>query len=248
MKDNCAQHLSDKVVEDFIHGFYGYGNLDSPYWYVGMEEGGGNTLDEIKSRLKAWKEFKAPTTVDVKDYHMEIGIGQFFSEKPVLQTTWSKLIRIHLRLLDKDTSTSEVRSYQRKHWGRKDGNNCLLELMPLPSPGTNKWMYDDFSRLTHLKSRSDYCKFVQPARIVGIQTLIEKHSPKAVLFYGLSPQYMDAWRKIVGRKLEKSEIPGLYWSAAETTIFAVCPHPVAHGYSNAYFESVGDYLAEIDRK
>jgi hypothetical protein len=41
----------DKELDQFAHNFLGYGNLESPIWFIGMEEGGGNTKEEIKSRL-----------------------------------------------------------------------------------------------------------------------------------------------------------------------------------------------------
>ncbi len=35
--------LDDHLLQDFIDGFYGYGNYNAPYWFVGME-GGGETV------------------------------------------------------------------------------------------------------------------------------------------------------------------------------------------------------------
>jgi hypothetical protein len=39
--------LNDQLLEAFMRGFYGFGNYQAQYWFVGMEEGGGNTLDAI---------------------------------------------------------------------------------------------------------------------------------------------------------------------------------------------------------
>jgi hypothetical protein len=40
-----------ELLEEFITNFYGYGKLKSDYWFVGMEEGGGENIDEIIARL-----------------------------------------------------------------------------------------------------------------------------------------------------------------------------------------------------
>lgn len=34
-----------------MHHFYGYGNYQADYWFVGMEEGGGDTFDKVSKRL-----------------------------------------------------------------------------------------------------------------------------------------------------------------------------------------------------
>jgi hypothetical protein len=41
-------------LDDFAHRFYGYGNYGGPFWFVGMEEGGGDSSEEIARRLSAW--------------------------------------------------------------------------------------------------------------------------------------------------------------------------------------------------
>lgn len=43
--------LNDALLEKRINEFLGYGNLESDYWAIGMEEGGGNSLSEINQRL-----------------------------------------------------------------------------------------------------------------------------------------------------------------------------------------------------
>lgn len=38
--------LDDTLLEEFVQGFYGYDNLSAPCWFVGMEEGGGNSAED----------------------------------------------------------------------------------------------------------------------------------------------------------------------------------------------------------
>jgi hypothetical protein len=43
-----------------MRGFHGYGNLGAKYWFIGLEEGGGTSLDEVRLRLKTWDELRRP--------------------------------------------------------------------------------------------------------------------------------------------------------------------------------------------
>ncbi|MCA9909957.1 MAG: hypothetical protein KC519_14970, partial [Anaerolineae bacterium] len=90
--------LNDALLKRFMHGFYGYGNLHAPFWFVGMEEGGGKSFDEIATRLRVWQMRGEKLTEDVMDYHVDIGMPDFFYDKIKLQPTWAKLIRVLLGL------------------------------------------------------------------------------------------------------------------------------------------------------
>ncbi len=38
--------FNDQLLQNFMQRFYGYGTYAGDYWFVGMEEGGGNLLVE----------------------------------------------------------------------------------------------------------------------------------------------------------------------------------------------------------
>ena len=44
--------LDDKLLEKYIHNFYGYGNLNSSFWFISLEEGGGHSEKEIQKLIK----------------------------------------------------------------------------------------------------------------------------------------------------------------------------------------------------
>jgi hypothetical protein len=46
--------LNDQLLEAFMSGFYGFGNYQARYWFIGMEEGGGNKPDDIARQLDIW--------------------------------------------------------------------------------------------------------------------------------------------------------------------------------------------------
>lgn len=41
--------FNDPLLADFANKFYGYGNYAGDYWFIGMEEDGGNSLVNINS-------------------------------------------------------------------------------------------------------------------------------------------------------------------------------------------------------
>ncbi len=46
----------DTLLQQFMSTFYGSGNYSGENWFVGMEEGEGNDLDQVTKRLNAWAE------------------------------------------------------------------------------------------------------------------------------------------------------------------------------------------------
>jgi hypothetical protein len=48
---NRSRTFNDGLLKDFAHKFYGYGSWRAPIWFIGMEEGGGKTFQEIKGSL-----------------------------------------------------------------------------------------------------------------------------------------------------------------------------------------------------
>jgi hypothetical protein len=63
--------LDDTLLEAFMTGFYGYGTWAAKYWFVGLEEGGGQTCDEIARRIETWKKRKRPEIDDIREFHHE---------------------------------------------------------------------------------------------------------------------------------------------------------------------------------
>lgn len=107
-----AMQLDSKLLATFTTTFFGYGNLAADWWFVGMEEGGGHSDDEISARLAAWRELGATPTVDIVDFGRRAGIDEhlqwFEGDRPPLQSTWRQLIRMILGAQGRDTSADAV--------------------------------------------------------------------------------------------------------------------------------------------
>jgi len=178
--------FDDQLLEDFAQNFYGYGNYKADYWFIGMEEGGGNSVTDISSRLNAWIKRGRRELENLAGYHAEFGISNLFGPNHKLQSTWGKLIRVLLSAKGPLPTIDEVRKYQGLHLGRSSGDTCLLELLPLPSPSTNNWLYGQHSQLPYLTNRETYKQMFITLRIALLKDRIIEHGPKVVIFYSHS--------------------------------------------------------------
>ena len=133
--------LNDTLLQDFMTTFYGSGNYSGDYWFVGMEEGGGNDLLQVTNRLNAWIELGKTELVDINQFHVKINPHQYFRDPVKLQRTWMQQARIVLASKGLPSSILDVKAYQRDMLGRKTKETGLLELLPLPSPSTKVWNY-----------------------------------------------------------------------------------------------------------
>jgi hypothetical protein len=234
--------FDDQLLQDFMNGFYGYGNYSGGYWFVGMEEGGGNSFENIDKRLKDWDRRGRFELEDIADYHVEIGAGQYFDLQPKLQPTWNRLIRLALSADGQEIIHKEqVREYQQKYLGRHDSKNCLVELLPLPSPSLGHWLYAQHSKLPCLRSREAYMTCYAQRRATHLQQRIQECKPKAVVFYSVNPAYISCWNSIAGIEFNERFIGGdrMYIGKNKQTVFAIIYHPVARGIKNEYFHQVG---------
>jgi hypothetical protein len=232
--------LNDQLLNNFIHSFYGYGTYSADYWFIGMEEGGGESLDEVNRRISFWQTRGQQELEDVCAYHEELGLNQFFREPVKLQRTWAQLCRIVLASKGEPQDNHAIRAYQKDKLGRPEGATCLMELLPLPSPGTDRWFYADWSKLPFLSSRSSYRDEVLPMRIKNLKERIEKWQPKFVVFYGTG--YRDHWEEISETPFLRIAPHGFDLAKKNTTCFLTIQHPAAKGVSNEYFQSAGKLL------
>jgi len=140
-------------AEPFIERFFGYGTWSAPVWFIGMEEGGGASLAEVETRIGTWQARGANELEDLAEFHRAIGVTRHFGERPALQSTWAKLIRVLFGLRGEAADTERVRSYQATQLGRQGSETALVELLPLPSPSTSHWLYRDISDISYLATR-----------------------------------------------------------------------------------------------
>lgn len=239
--------VSKELLSKFIDSYFGYGNLDSPYWFIGKEEGGEKDLEGNFKRILAWGKFGTPT-VDNIAYHQFLG----FSEKQLatIQPTYTKIIQILLELEGRDSIDKEARKqYQRYEFSRADSNHCAIELMPMASRSTGLWLWEEvFYNYYGLKNRQNYFEQLASKRAKTLKELLKKHQPKLVVFYSTDAKYRLHWSDIAGSEkwnwepFTKKHKFG--WVQNNTTLFVITPHPTAHGLQVDDFPKIGRFIKE----
>jgi hypothetical protein len=235
-----AEMFDDDLLDAFMDSFYGSGHYTAPYWFVGMEEGGHGTFREVAGRLAAWHAGGRRELHELGDAN-----APWFGPRATLQRTWAKLIHTVLSAEGQPVDREAVREYQRTRLGRRAGFDCLLELLPLPSPSTGEWLYSRYSGLPHLVSRDAYREYWAERRANHIRERIAQHQPRAVVFYSVNPTYQHWWKRIAALPFAPPR-DGLQVAQSSSTLFIITRHP--RGQRNAHFDAIGRLIAaEIQR-
>ena len=167
-----------------IVGFLGYGNPAGSVWFIGIEEGLGDTdsADAVHN-LKARGTFAA--VMDLRDAHhkrlRESGRLIDFDAKPPSTPVWQWVAKI-ARAYDGKGDWKDVTSaneYVRYHLGRSEGTTFLTELSPIPSNNAaNKAWFEAFNRL------DDQLQKRLAKRREALVKLLDSSSPRMVICYG----------------------------------------------------------------
>lgn len=249
-QDLRQEQLLAERLRGFANGFMGYGNPSTEWWFIGMEEGGGSTLEEVTNRLSSWESLERARFVDIQafgaDPHLVEGHQRHFPPGGPMQRTWSQLIRIKLAASGEDHGAESVRRVQAGTFARDDGTECLAELLPLPSPSIAKFNYSEwFPRIPWLVSRERYEQELRADRILGLRKLLAEERPSFVVCYGL--KYREIWMELLGLArdgVREIEAAGhrAYLATRDDQHLALIAHPAARGVPNRYFAEIGELL------
>jgi hypothetical protein len=228
------------ALDGFIKTFVGYGNLQAPLWFLGMEEGGGRDVAELRLRVSTWDERGRRATEDLAGFHRAIGVTKYFVEdRPTLQQTWCALMKALQAWRGGPTDLATLRNIQAKEFGSNDGPAALLELLPLPAQSIDSWPYQQLSTgAPQLASRSSYVDQVLPMRVQLLSQLVRRYRPTAVVCYGLG--YTKHWDSIFKVALESAVVEGRRCLSGwlERTHVLVTPHP-ARANSTLLWTTIG---------
>lgn len=239
--------LNQAILSDFMNSFLGYGDFDADTWFIGMEEGGGDSLKDIETRIGTWANRGKCVLEDCAEYHHAIGAGHLFTP-PVrrAQPTWDWLMRAQMMSEGKPYDAAASKAMQGERWLRRGSRTCGIELLPLPSPSINVWHYDQFSNDPILRDRASYSAAMLPTRKAKIRNVIDEHKPRNVVFY--SKRYIAHWQDIVGVGFD--HVDGLAFAKPGDTSFFCTMHPTAQikgaGNKKAYWEGIGARLADAE--
>lgn len=236
--------LTSKDIEDHFRTSYGYGNLNSKCWLIGMEQRCGGKDRKLSRNIEIRiSSYGHEPIKDLKKYHLTIGEYRLFrAKRPNLPRTWSKIIHFLIGFKGAPFPTDkEVRVYQKTQLGGKSGDNCLLELLPLACPSTKgkdwpaiyrRWG-KQYPTLSFLKERESYVHALLPRRTQEIRKLLAQrlrstaHCPNVVLFYGKSLN--NSWIEIAGGALPRNWKNKVRYDRKGRTWFAATNHLTSRG-------------------
>jgi len=232
MSDNQSQYLPTKLLQQYIDTFYGYGSWStSKFWFIGIEEGGGNEKKDLERRLSSWENLGKSDLIDCKLHHQNTGS---FTKTLLLKMhsrTWTRLILTKLGFQTIPKTHEAMLNIQNNDWGITNSDNLLVELLPLPSPGLKYWNYKDWvdlnSSLSFLSDRNAYKLKVIETRVNYIRSKIAEHHPVVVLFYG---KMMEShWDSIINSNKEldcfKIGDHSVRYIKIDKTLYVQCPQP-----------------------
>jgi hypothetical protein len=136
--------LTTAQIEKLL-AFRGYGNPNGRFWFVGMEEGGGD-IESLRIRADKFSNLE-----DLAESYQRFESHDMSN----LISTWRIMSAIAGRIggITDWWDPEYARNYQLNHLGRTNGETYLTEILPLPKRSLNDCPIVIF--LTHLKTISN---------------------------------------------------------------------------------------------
>lgn len=231
MKD---EELTADLIQRRIDNFWGYGSLDAPVWFVGMEEGLNPTIDVAELGMR-FRSADGKATVDMRrDMSALVSHMRWFCPGAPIQSTWKYPIALHLFLKNgKIPDKEEIRDHQARVLSDSVlKETSTVELMPLPSQKAHEstWLYAKYGVLD-LASREEYLTTFKEERVKKLKGLLARYKPKIVIFYSVS--YLAEWIEIIGSRPELVT-PQMYFAKNGGTSFCVIPQGHGMSYERLY--------------
>jgi hypothetical protein len=122
------------IVEPCLYNHLGYGNLNGPVWFIGVEEGGAEIWRSKTLTLEQSLRLRATYQLAMDFRHVWEDLYRISLESWKGATTWRYVAAYILAFQGRQPDTLSVRQYVfgDKRLGRLDGDHFLCELMPLP--------------------------------------------------------------------------------------------------------------------
>ena len=161
--------LSASEIESVLN-FEGYGNKSAPYWFLGMEEGGGS-IEQLQTRAGVFKpveELNRAISIlgyDITKYHSTLRV--------------MSMVMLAMNDTPEWWEFPKAQEYQEAKLGRYNGETFLTDLMPLPCKNLNDWPYPDL-----FPTKAEYIAKIRPDRIRWLRAEISAFKPPFVFCYG----------------------------------------------------------------
>ena len=165
-----------------IENFVGFGRIDAPVVFIGMEEGLASP-EELDGDLAIRSKYATPI-MDLKEAHRGVaGTERYFDpESAPRQPTWRVMADLMLRRDGvSHPSGDDRRAYRALRLGRSGGETLLTELLPYPHPRTSDWLY---GRITKYATREAYVAEMLPRRLRLLSEVLSAAPREIVVCYG----------------------------------------------------------------
>ena len=227
--------LTDQELERLL-GFIGYGRLEAPVWFLGMEEAGGG-----EENLRARLEFEP--VEDLARAHRLLGITKHHEGRKVIQPTWRGMCYVMLKLRGRETDVESIRRYQAERLGRFGGETLLCEMMPIPKLRVGSWEYEE--AIPQFRSAEEYYRRVKPKRESLLRTVIQQNKPRVVVGYGKG--YWEAYQRLFLERRFKRDGAFLV-SGEEFPLVVLTPHFASRAMNHQWDKLVALMNRYIDAK
>jgi hypothetical protein len=194
--------IEEKALKHWIDNFYGYGAWHARFWFVGYEESGGDTPEEVAEKLNYFYNLQGPgtpTLCDIRELYRHVTFrvdgpralkfANFndyrFGSHATLHGAWKNLIAFVYGY--RSEKLADLLTYQKNIFALPSASNeALIRLYPLPA-NDHAWYYAwlDLPQFPFLKSRALYQQHVYSSRMHHILKNMSVYKPEVVLMYGM---------------------------------------------------------------
>ncbi len=197
--------IEEKKLQHWVNLFYGYGSWSARFWFIGYEESGGNSPQEVAEKFnyfsKEHSSVSSGTLCDIRKLYRQLTVtegdrkGELFTNRheyrfgpnAIQHRIWKNLIAFERGY--QNEKLPDLINYQCQKLALPDlAQEALISLYPLPSPHNHAWYYSwlNLPQVDYLKSREHYEAHVYEARIQTILSNVRAHQPEVVLMYGMN--------------------------------------------------------------
>lgn len=248
--------LDHALLRDYADTFRTYGDLENDVWFLGLEEGGGRSLEQAAKKICSWDDNGRQNVSYLSGPGAELDPANPFlvaeGNKVKLQKTWSNQLRVLLGIQGEPLSNEAVRNLQATGHGTAGGATCLLELFPLPCKDAGSWIYgnvpfDQQLQANDFVNKKSYYQTYLPRRIEKLKSLLLDYSPDALVcmtwMHRNSLIAMLDSHETLSLDLPKCNGNAIIGMKGNTVV-VICSHPAMRfrGPRNRFYHEVGQAI------
>lgn len=251
MQDN------EQMLIEYSKQFKTQGNRYGKYWFLGIEESGGKTVDDVVKMLEKWDRSGRKESTVLRDENNPSENDEWFGNIVDLSTakiqfTWGAQIQILLSIMGASNGTDDIKRFQQQSFGTASSDTCLMELLPLPNPRINNWIYKQVSNKEIFSTRKKFMQHALKDRVNRFVELVEKHKPVSVvgLCYGQRHMIKPMLSSVEYIEANQASRPGKAMIGyIGDTVVAVTYHPSFNPSArNDWYTELGKIIAERSKE